>query len=121
LVGGHSSVAVAGDCLALRIRAAGTEQIATSQPMLGADPSFNYVSHSLQLSLRERILLVADEPLKRPAKLSSRIATKFSRLDAEAHRRMMAADAIVVVREAYEQQSDQNRRASASIVAVRRR
>jgi hypothetical protein len=121
LDGGHASVAVAGDCLALRIRAAGTEQIATNQPLLGADPNFNYVSHLLKLSLRERVLLVADEPLKRPAKLAARIAASFSRLDAEAHRRMIAADAIAPVRASFEQQAGNNRQVSASIVAVRRR
>jgi Stage II sporulation protein E (SpoIIE) len=121
LDGGHAGVAVAGDCLALRIRAAGTEQIATSQPLLGFDPNFNYVSHTVQLSLRERIVLVADEPLKRPVKLASQIAANFSQLDAESHRRMMAADAISLVRQSYEPQDDKNGRASASIVAVRRR
>jgi hypothetical protein len=65
-------------------------------------------------------LLVADEPLKRPAKLAARIAASFSRLDAEAHRRMIAADAIAPVRASYEQ-ADDNRQVSASIVAVRRR
>ena len=43
LDGGHASVAVAGDCLALKIRAAGSELIATSQPVLGADPDFMYL------------------------------------------------------------------------------
>ena len=64
---------------------------------------------------------MADEPLRRPAKLVSKVAGSFSRLDAESHRRMMAADAITLVREVYEQQGDENGRASASIVAVRRR
>lgn len=121
LDGGHASVAVAGDCLALKIRATGAEQIATSQPVLGADSDFMYLSHSIQLSLRERILLVADEPLRRPAKLVSKVASSFSRLDAESHRRMMAADAITLVREAYEQRAEENGRVTASIVAVRRR
>jgi hypothetical protein len=121
LDGGHASVAVAGDCLALRIRAGGTDQIATSQPMLGVDPNFNYVSHTVQLSLRERIVLVADEPAKRPAKLAARVLTNFSQLDAESHRRMMAADAIALVRRNYEPLADDAARATASIVAVRRR
>ena len=121
LDGGHASVAMAGDCLALRIRAAGAEQIATRQPMLGADPHFSYLSHSVQLSLRERIVLMADEPLKRPAKMMSRIANSFSQLDAETHRRMLAADAIAVVRENYEPQNNECNRTAASIVAVRRR
>ena len=121
LDGGQASVAIAGDCLALRVRAAGAEQIATPQPMLGVDPNFNYVSHSMQLSLRERILLVADEALNRPAKLTSQIVSSFSRFDAEAHRRMMAADAISILRQSYEPQADETAIASASIVAVRRR
>jgi hypothetical protein len=121
LDGGHASVAIAGDCLALRVKAAETEQIATAQPMLGVDANFNYVSHSLHLSLRERILLVADEPQMRPAKLATQIVSSFSRLDAEAHRRMMAADAITIVRQSYEPQTEETARTSASIVAVRRR
>lgn len=121
LDGGHASVATAGDCLALRVRAAGTEQIVAAQPMLGVDPNFAYISHSLQLSLRERILLVADEPQKRPTKLVTQIVSGFSRLDAEAHRRMMAADAISIVRESYEPGTDETPKASASMVAVRRR
>jgi hypothetical protein len=121
LDGGHASVAVAGDCLALKIRATGCDHIATRQPALCADADFMYLSHSIQISLRERILLIADEPLRRPAKLMTKITGSFSRLDAEAHRRMMAADAISLVRESYEQPGDENGRLTASIVAVRRR
>jgi hypothetical protein len=120
LDGGRSSVAMAGDCWALRIRAAGTEPITANQPMLGADSKFNYVGHTLQLSLRERLLLVADEPGTRPTKLAAQIATTLSRLDAESHRRMMAADAISLVRQSYERPADAQG-AAASIVAVRRR
>jgi hypothetical protein len=121
LDGGHASVAVAGDCLALKVRATASEQIATPQPPLSAAEDFMYLSHSIQLSVRERILLIADEPLLRPAKLMAKIAGNFSRLDAESHRRMMAADAISLVRESYEQPADENGRPMASIVAVRRR
>ena len=119
--GGRASVAVAGDCLAIRVRAAGAEPIAARQPALGAGSDFTYLSHSVQLSLRERILLIVDEPQRRPAKLAARVATSFSRLDAEAHRRMMAADAIAIVRQEYELAADEAARPSASIVAVRRR
>jgi hypothetical protein len=121
LDGGHASVAAAGDCLALKIRATGSEQIAIHQPAVGADCEFIYSSHSVQLSLRDRILLVADEPEQRPAKLTSKITSSFARLDAEAHRRMMAADAVGVVRELYAEQANDEARPSASIVAVRRR
>jgi hypothetical protein len=121
LDGGHASVSAAGECLALKIRATGSEQIVANQPSIGADGEFIYPSHSVQLSLRERILLVADEPSRRPAKLAAKIATTFSRLDAESHRRMMAADAVSLVRDCYNEQSSEEARLSASIVAVRRR
>jgi hypothetical protein len=121
LDGGHASVATAGDCLALKVRATGSEQIAIHQPAVGADCEYMYPSHSVQLSLRDRILLVADDPARRPAKLTTKITNGFARLDAESHRRMMAADAVGVVRELYEEQADDETRPSASIVAVRRR
>jgi Stage II sporulation protein E (SpoIIE) len=121
LDGGHASVASAGDCMALKIRATGSEQIANHQPAVGADCEFIYTSHSVQLSLRDRILLVADEPARRPAKLESKIVSSFARLDAESHRRMMAADAVGLVRELYDEQAEDDTRPSASIVAVRRR
>jgi hypothetical protein len=120
LDGGHTSVAAAGECTALKIRATGSEQIAVHQPAVGADCESIYLSHSVQLSLRERILLVANEPAQRPAMLAAKIATSFARLDAEAHRRMMAADAVGLVRELYGEQVDAES-PSASIVAVRRR
>ena len=121
LDGGHANVAAAGDCLALRIRAAGSEPIAVNQPAIGADCEFTYASQPVQLSLRDRIVLVADDPARRPAKLAAKIASNFSRLDAESHRRMMAADAVALVRECYDQTTSDDARASASIVAVRRR
>jgi hypothetical protein len=119
LEGGHASVAMAGDCLALRVRATGCEQIAARQPVIGGESDFSYLSHSVQLSLRERILLVADE-LQRPEKLVANLTTTFARLDAESHRRMMAADMIAIVRDLSEQKPAALR-STASMVAVRRR
>jgi len=121
LDGGQASVAAAGECLALKIRATGIEQLSANQPAVGAERDFTYSSQLVQLSLRDRIVLVADEPAQRPAKLASKITASFSRLDAESHRRMMAADAVALVRDTYDQQADDGKRLSASIVAVRRR
>src|SRR3954464_8025582 len=121
LDGGHASVAVAGDCLALKIRAMGIEQIAVHQPAIGIDSEFIYPSHSVELSLRDRILFVADEPALRPTKLVLKTANSFARLDAESHRRMMAADAVGLVREFYDERADDEARPSASMVARRRR
>jgi len=121
LDGGHASIAAAGDCLALKIRATGAEQLAVNQPAIGANAEYMYPGHSMQLSLRERVVLVADESLHRPAKLAAGIANEFSQLDAESHRRMMAADAVGLVRRCYDEQSVGEERPSVSIVAVRRR
>jgi Stage II sporulation protein E (SpoIIE) len=121
LEGGQANVAVAGDCLALRIRATGGERVAAEQPLLGINSGCMYLGHSVQLSLRERILLVADEPQQRPAKLATRVVANFSKLDAESHRRMTAADVVAIVRQEYEQAATLPLRPSASIVALRRR
>lgn len=121
LDGGHASVAMAGDCLALKIRATGSDPVATRQPALGSVADFMYLSHTFQLNVRERIVLIADEPARRPEQLTVKIASSFSRLDADMHRRMMAADAISLVRESYDQPADNAGRVATSIVAVRRR
>ncbi len=117
---GHASVALAGDCLAWRVRAAFSEQLALHQPMLGASADFAYASQFVQLSLRERLVLVADNPLRRAAKLPTSIETSFARLDAESHRRMLASDAVALVRRHYERTAE-DARSPASVVAVRRR
>jgi hypothetical protein len=121
LEGGHTSVAIAGDCLALRIQAERCEQIAARQPMLGAISDFTYLGYSLSLAMRERIVLMADDSRRRPAALLTNLPGSFAKLDADAHRRMMAADAIAMVREERDQTADSGERAAASILAVRRR
>ncbi len=115
---GHASLAIAGDCLAWKIRAASSEQIAIRQPALGAAADCTYLAHSVELALRERLILVADNPHDRPPKLATSIAATFARLDAETHRRMLATDAVTLLRCHYEQFAT---RSPASIAAVRRR
>jgi hypothetical protein len=121
LDGGHTSVAVAGDCLALRISAGCCEQIAARQPMLGAISDFTYLGYSVSLAMRERIVLVADDSRRRAVNLMPNLSASFMKLEAEAHRRMMAADAIAMVREERDQAAENCERTAASIVAVRRR
>lgn len=121
-VEGHASIAMAGDCLAWKVRAAAAEQLARRQPMLGELADFTYLAQRVDLALRERLLLVADDPLGRSPKLAGRIASSFAQLDAESHRRMLAADAINLVRRQYEQAPcDEEPASPVSIVAVRRR
>ena len=97
-VGGHVSVAVAGNCLAWRVRAAACEPLGGQQPPLGTDHNFPYRSYESELCLRERLVLVADHPLLRTEKLTTSIESDFTHLDAEAHRRMTAPEALGLVR-----------------------
>ena len=62
--GGNASVALAGDCLAWRVRAATCERLAIHQPPVGTASTFNYLSQSFQLALRERLILVADDSFR---------------------------------------------------------
>ena len=117
---GHATLAIAGDCLAWKIRAATSEQLAVGQPALGAVADCTYMAHSVELSLRERLVLVADNPHQRPPKLAASIAASFAQLDAETHRRMLAADAVTLLRRQYERGAA-GLRSPASIAAVRRR
>lgn len=117
---GLASVAMAGDCLAWKVRATAVEPLVIRQPALGEVADFTYVGQPLHLSLRERLLLVADDPHQRSPKLAASIAASFARLDAESHRRMLAPDAVALVRRHYEDDSDELP-PPASIVAVRRR
>jgi hypothetical protein len=120
ITGGMITVALAGDCLAWRVRAATCERLAIHQPPVGSAPSFSYLSQSFQLALRERLILVADDSFHRRPKVELSLAVRFSHLDAETHRRMAATDAVAIVREIYGT-DDTEPTPSASIVAVRRR
>jgi stage II sporulation SpoE-like protein len=120
-VGGSASLAIAGDCLVWRVRAAKCEQATCDQPALGAETNFNYAAQDFALSLRERLLLVADHPNHRASKFAATIAAGFKHLDAETHRRMTAPEAIATLRTHYDHEIEQNPLASASMIAVRRR
>jgi hypothetical protein len=120
-IGGSTSLAVAGNCLAWRVRAAKCEPLPSDQPALGADGNFTYAAQDFALSLRERLLLVADHAHHRTPRLAASITAQFRHVDAESHRRMTAADAAAVVRHQYEDQIEHNPLVSASIIAVRRR
>jgi hypothetical protein len=119
--GGRASVGLAGDCLAWRVRAATCEQLHIHQPALSGATDCTYLSHSLELSLRERLVLVADESVEREANSELAISSNLSHLDAETHRRMTADDAVALVRQYYEPPTIGAQASSASIAAVRRR
>lgn len=120
-VGGHVSMAVAGDCLAWRVRAAACEPLGGQQPPLGTDHNFPYRSYESALCLRERLVMVADNPLLRTEKLVAAIESEFTHLDAETHRRMTAPEALGLVRHRLEQRSQDDALAAASAVVIRRR
>jgi hypothetical protein len=120
-VGGEVNLAIAGDCLVWRVRAARQEQLPCDQPPLGVESHFAYAAQEFALSLRERLLMVADNSAQRSARFTAAITAQFARLKAESHRRMTAADALAIVQTRYEQEMAADSRASASVVAVRRR
>jgi hypothetical protein len=120
-VGGSTSLAIAGDCLAWRVRAAKCERLACDQPPLGAEANYSYAAYDFALSLRERLLMVADDRAYRPTKFAASVADSFKHLDAESHRRMTASDALATIRHRFEHESAGDLLASASIAAVRRR
>jgi len=120
-MGGYVSVAVAGDCLAWRIRAATCEPLGGQQPPLGTDHNFPYRSYESELCLRERLVLVADNPLVRTEKLVASIESDFTHLDAETHRRMTAPEALGLVRQRLEHHSHDDPLAAASVAVIRRR
>ena len=103
-VGGSVNLAIAGDCLVWRVRAARWEQLPCDQPPLGVETNFAYTAHDFALSLRERLLLVADNSAHRSPRFAASITAQFSRLDAESHRRMTAADALAIVQTRCEQE-----------------
>jgi hypothetical protein len=121
LDGGQASIAMAGDGLTFRVRATGTEQIGSAQPLLGTDPNFSYTGHSIAISLRERLLFMVDDPTIRPAKFAAKVTSCFTQIDAESHRRMMAADVISLARDCCEPQAAEAARPAMSLAAIRRR
>lgn len=121
VVGGSASLAGAGECMVWRVRAATCEQISFNEPPLGAATRHSYTACDFAMSLRERLLLVADHPAYRPPRIVDSIASDFTQLAAESHRRMTACDALTLVRRRYERETQNTPLASASIVTVRRR
>lgn len=119
--GGQLSIAIAGECLAWRVRAASCERPAIQQPPLGTSVGCTYLGHSLDLALRERLVLVAHDATHHGPPLESAIAQSFSHLDAESHRRMTAQDAVSLARWIAEHELKGGEDLSLSIAAVRRR
>jgi hypothetical protein len=120
-VGGSANLAIAGDCLVWRVRAARWDELPCDQPPLGAETNFAYAAHEFALSLRERLLMVADNPAHRSARFAAAVAAQFTQLDAESHRRMTANDALEIVRDRCEQAIETNPLATVSAVTLRRR
>jgi hypothetical protein len=120
-VGGRASIAVAGDCQVWRVRAASCDPLDDRQPPLGTNSHFPYMTHEIELCLRERLLLVADNPDLRSEKSAASLAADFSRLEAETHRRMTAADALAMLRPRYDRAAETNAAAETSLIVLRRR
>jgi hypothetical protein len=120
-LGGEVNLAIAGDCLAWRVRASRWDELPCDQPPLGAEPNFPYVAEEFALSLRERMILTADDSARRSNRFAASVALHFGKLDAESHRRMTAADALSIVQNHWERDAAADPRVTANLIAVRRR
>jgi hypothetical protein len=120
-IGGQASVAMAGDCDVWRIRAAACEPLARRQPALGAAAGFAYHTNSFTLSLRERLLLVADPSAASGNRDAAAAVSSIANADCETHRRMTAADVVATARESIQAAGDSNCPAPVSLAAIRRR
>jgi hypothetical protein len=119
--GGRVSLAMAGKCFVWRVRAATIDQLWYQQPGLGAASEFAYRAREFELSLRERLLLVAGTTAGHTDEFVSSIEATFAAQSAESHRRMTAADAMTLARRHFENEAKIDMPMTASIVAVRRR
>jgi hypothetical protein len=100
-VGGRVELAMAGKCLALRIRASSCRPIRLGQPPMGDGPNEIYTGEVLELHPRERLALVAGLPSRAIESWDQRLAGLFQGLDAPTHRQMTASEALGRLRSAF--------------------
>lgn len=117
-VGGRVDLALAGGCLALRIRAAECESATDGRPPLGLHHDATYVGQQIELRPRERLAVIVGP---HAAGAVSAIQRQFTNLEAEAHRRMTAGETVRRIRQGCEAAERTERLASTSILVARRR
>jgi hypothetical protein len=116
-LGGGVQLALAGDILALRIRAAERKSAGVAGTYLGIRHDAAYTTQPIELLPRERLALVA---IASPATARTAIERQFTRLTAETHRHMTADETLARVRRGIERTAERKRNASGSAVVVRR-
>ncbi|MCH2116155.1 MAG: serine/threonine-protein phosphatase [Pirellulales bacterium] len=116
--GGRIRVAVAGHCLAIRVRAATCETLPTHKFPVGTQPATHYPCQQFELRPRERFVLFTAINATAAMTIENLIERHFSNVSAESHRKMTATETLKHLRSAAEKMDDA---ASTSGLVVRRR
>ncbi|TWT88085.1 Stage II sporulation protein E (SpoIIE) [Pseudobythopirellula maris] len=96
----EASVALAGDAVALRVRASRGAQRGGELPPLGWDPTAVYDSESFELAIHERLVLLSGDPQLSSPEALKKLRRAFLDCSADDHRAMTARDCVGVVRAA---------------------
>ena len=115
---GWVNLAIAGNCLAVRIRAAACEVLQPDRAALGEPDHAGDLGQRFQLYPRERLALVAH---RASSTLSGAIDRQFTGISAQDHRKMTAAQTVFLVRNACGAARPQTDPSPTSVVVLRRR
>lgn len=117
-IGGRIHVAVAGNCLAIRVRAATCETLHTNGFPVGAQPATHYSHQQFELRPRERFVLFTAMNAGAAVAIENSIGRHFANVSAESHRKMTATETLKHLRGVVENMDDD---VSTSTLVVRRR
>ena len=117
-IGRRIHVAVAGHCLAIRVRAATCETLRTNGFPVGAQPATHYSCQQFELRPRERFVLFTAMNASAAMEIENSIGRHFVNVSAESHRKMTATETLKHLRRVVQNLGDT---ASASGLVVRRR
>jgi serine phosphatase RsbU (regulator of sigma subunit) len=116
--GGRIHVAVAGHCLAIRVRAATCETLHTHGFPVGTQPATHYPCQQFELRPRERFVLFTAINASASMAIENSIGQHFSNVSAESHRKMTATETLKHLRSVVEDLDDAT---STSGLVIRRR
>ena len=120
-MGGGVQLAMAGPCLALRIRATGCTPLPAPQPALGIHAEIVSLHEQVDLRPRERLALITGQSDCFLTRLEAEIKKQFGGLTSEDHRKMTASQTLALVRQGVDMSRNLGDYESTSVVVVRRR
>ena len=120
-IGGRVDLAIAGQGLAMRIRASSCRPVRFGQPPIGFEPDADYQCETLELRPRERLALAVGTPTRESDPWGKHVAKVFQGLDAPTHRQMSASEALARIRSVPAKQFAGNGENAVSVAVIRRR